>query len=976
MNRYKTSTPSVIDPSINTLTYLSPFAKMAKSMQEEISRSGASVGLTLAYPFTKKETITDEELGPWATKFKRLIFGERPLRSVQTRIAESELKLKREGFDIPFTKRKLTTEQVGGKRALPLSVIGIGAMIALDFTGTGGSKNTLKLLTKLDNVGDVSRVLKAVNVADDLIVPYAKKIAKMNKVDDVAKAIDRISDIQKTTKATGAIGKAAKISTEAKSRAFLQTVKTARPGVPIRVSGQYIPRGTDKLAMEARLIIKTNIKKAENLARIGTDDKAVATAAELIKHYSDEAIKTTDKAVEVALYEKASNVAHATAFNLTEQGRSIQAASIMGRLTPEGFVRFAAREINKYNDTINIASKKIPNLTVKQTSYILKEANKINKIADGTEKAMAFFKLNEHITKLVPTPFFKKAINIWKAGLLTGIRTTGLNTFANLSHGTSELVSRAPGAAVDSVASLFTGKRTLVFTTKGGLKGTKEGVKKGWRYLSTGFDERHIAAKLDYTKVNFGTSKVAKAFQRYEETIFRIMGAEDQPFYYGAKANSLANQAIAKAKTKGLSGRAMKEFAEKLTKNPTDEMIRYASADAEIAVFQNITELGKAARAIQKVAGGAGEIVVPFGRTPASVATQLVNYSPVGPVKEILRQVYKGNLDQRLFSQAMGRGITGTGAAYVGQKLFKKGLMTLDYPKTEKERELWKLEGKKTNSIKVGGKWRSAVVLGPVGMVALVGGYYERALQETGSHTSALFEASVGTTKTITEQSFLSGMNQFLAALTDPERFSEIYAANVIGSLMPTIVGDIAKATDPYERMAPGILGRLKAKTPGLRTKLEPQIGVLGQEMPRKAGPIASMIDPSRPSTVLTAPVIIELRRLFNAGHSVTPSKLGDKLGYESITPEQNTALWKRAGELLNGKLEGLIQTETYLNLSDEERAKLINGFVDRSYLVARTQAVMELTQGLSGEELRAKLSLLKDDLMTKTVFRELIKLR
>ena len=39
---------------------------------------------------------------------------------------------------------------------------------------------------------------------------------------------------------------------------------------------------------------------------------------------------------------------------------------------------------------------------------------------------------------------------------------------------------------------------------------------------TTGFDERNMATKLDYKRVNFGTSKVAKGLQKYEETIFHI----------------------------------------------------------------------------------------------------------------------------------------------------------------------------------------------------------------------------------------------------------------------------------------------------------------------------------------------------------------------------------------------------------------------------------------------------------------------
>ena len=62
---------------------------------------------------------------------------------------------------------------------------------------------------------------------------------------------------------------------------------------------------------------------------------------------------------------------------------------------------------------------------------------------------------------------------------------------------------------VDSLASLFTGKRTLAFTLKGTGKGTLEGIKRGFSYLKTGFSERDIASKLDFKRVNFGKNKIA-----------------------------------------------------------------------------------------------------------------------------------------------------------------------------------------------------------------------------------------------------------------------------------------------------------------------------------------------------------------------------------------------------------------------------------------------------------------------------------
>src|SRR4029077_8980021 len=570
---------------------------------------------------------------------------------------------------------------------------------------------------------------------------------------------------------------------------------------------------------------------AETLARTGSSDKAVATAAELIKHYTETARTAADAATKNTLFDKAADIANTTARTLTEQGRAVQAASILGRLTPEGIVRFAAREIQKYNEAIDVAKSKlgginptamkskIPELTGEQVADFTKQAKAIETMPDGVEKAMVWHKLNDDIAALVPSTLYKKVIAVWKAGLLTGIKTSGLNVASNLFHGVSEFAKDVPAAVVDSVAALFTGKRTLALTARGTGKGVIEGFGKGWRYLKTGFDERNIGAKLDYHKVNFGTSKLAKGIQAYEETIFRVIGAEDQPFYYGAKARSMMSQAIAEAKTKNLHGIEAKEFIEDLVQNPTDDMLKYATLDAETAVFQQSTKLGEFAKGIQRLPGG--EIAVPFGKTPAGVATQLINYSPVGIIKTIAENIGKGRFDQRLFSQGIGRAVLGSGVGYLGTKLFEKDMISLGWPASEREREQWKLEGRTPNSVKLGAKCASVAVFGPAGLTLLAGGYYAQGLKDTGSHWGALAQAGAGGVKSLTEQTFLKGVNQIVDAITDPKRSAQGFVSGLIGSLIPTIFSDVARATDPLERRTPGLLDRAQSRIPGAREKLQ-----------------------------------------------------------------------------------------------------------------------------------------------------------
>jgi hypothetical protein len=760
-----------------------------------------------------------------------------------------------------------------------------------------------------------------------------------------------------------------------KVRGFIESAKNLITDLD-KTSGQYIPRETDKLAIKAKNLIKENIDIAENLATYGSDDAAVATASELLKHYSLEAEKATSQSVKNALYDKAAKIANSIAPKLTESGRSIQAASILGRLTPEGQVKFAASQIAKYNEGLVLA-KRIPELTGEQSRYILNEMKFINGMAEGVEKAMKFQKLQNYISDLVPSPLIKKVIAVWKAGLLTGIKTQGLNIFANISHAGTEIVKDIPATMVDKIVSLFTGKRAVTITTKGEISGIKEGVQKGLRYLTTGFDERNIGAKLDYKRVNFGEGKIKKALQTYTDTVFRVLGTEDQPFYYAAKIRSMFEQAKVKAINKGLKGKEAQAFIDNLIQNPTDDMIRYASMDAEIAVFQNRTLLGEAAKGIQKVGKGIGEFLVPFGRTPSAVATQILNYSPVGLVKTIVENIGKGRFDQRLFSQGIGRAITGTGAMYIGAELFKNGLMTLESPKNERERELWKLEGRKANSIKIGDKWRTIQTLGPVGNVLITGGHLQNEFSNSGSPSEAMANALAGASLSFTEQTFLTGVSNFIDAISDPTRSAENVAGSTLASGIPTIISDIGRASDDKERRANTIIEKLQARIPGVRETLEPQVSVLGEERERIGNVLEVLADPTRPSEEKSTPVVSELRRLWDAGYKVSPTLLGDKKGYEGLTDKQNTELWKLAGEITNEKLSNLFISEQYQKLAEDEKAKKVNDFVEKSKVSARAGMVLELTQDLQGAEWAKKLSeLKKSGLMTREVYNKYLEIK
>lgn len=749
-----------------------------------------------------------------------------------------------------------------------------------------------------------------------------------------------------------------------KQRGFVTSIKDELP--QLKVSGQYIPRSTDELAQKANTLIKENIEVAEKMAMTGTDDASVATAAELLKHYSDEASKAVSPAVADALYTKAAELGNSIAERLTELGRSVQAASILGRMTPEGQIRFAAKTIQRYNDEVEKNSglfgikKKIPELTPEQTKNIIARLKEIAAMPDGELKAMKFKELSNYISDLVPTPLLNKIITIWKAGLLTGLKTSGLNIFSNISHAATETLKDLPATAVDGVVSLFTKKRAVTFTISGLGFGVKEGFEKGWKFLKTGYDSRDVLSKLDYKRVNFGKGRVAKALQAYEETVFKILGAEDQVFYYGAKARSIAEQARVQAINNKLRGEEKKKFVEDLVANPTDDMVVLAVADAETAVFQNQTLLAKVGAKIKEIPGA--EFILPFSKTPSAVAMQILNYSPVGAVKTTLQNIGKGKFDQRDFSKGMGRALLGIPILWLGYEMYKNGDINLNKPKSEGEKKLWELEGRKENSIKVGDKWRSISVLGPGGNLLLIGGQFSRAMEKSGSPTEAFSTAVFGSAKSFTEQTFLKGMSSAMDAINDPEKSAEYFTSGLVSSAVPTIIADVAKATDDTERRTENIAEAVAARIPVLRRSLEPQVDVFGQDRMIKENFFEIMADPTRPSTETVNPVVQEIRRLIDEGNKVSTTQVGDREGYKILTQEQNTDLWQTAGRIAYEKISSYMQMDSYESDEDEIKSKNINSLFDKAKTTARAEKVLEITEGLQEDDLMQKLSEAKKD--------------
>lgn len=709
-----------------------------------------------------------------------------------------------------------------------------------------------------------------------------------------------------------------------KERGFVTSVKEAKntpQAVKDLISGSYVVKSNEQLKKDALTLIKSDPQTAEQLALNPKNDTHVQIGNELINHYGSQ-----------GQFDKAQQVAEGMAKSGTEFGRAVQAFSQYDKTTPQGALRYAQQKINEYNK-LN-PTKKLQ-ITDAQVKDIFDKAHAIQAMPEGRDRNIAANELLNTVSQLIPSSFADKAITVWKAGLLTSLRTHERNLLSNTVHGVAETAKDLPATLIDKALSLKTGQRTLTPTLNGVVGGAKTGLQAAKDIVTKGYDPNEAISKYDVKQINWGNSPLGKGLKLYTDSVFRTLGGEDKPFYNAAFARSLYDQAGAAAINAGKSGD--KAFIENLVKNPTPEMLGTATKDANVATFHDTNKLTEIGKAVQNAKIGpvpVGQILAPFVGVPSSVAKQLVAYSPIGllnGIKNAGRVVISSEQIpglQRQAAQEIGRGVIGSGLIGLGTYLASKGLMT-GQPKDPQEAAQWKLQGKQPNSVLIGGQWRSINSVGPEALLVLAGAKAQEQL--TGPKANPYtYGANLG--KDFLGQTFLQGVQGPLNAVSDPTRYGQSYVGGQAASVVPNIVKDASKALDPNSRQSNSILDYVTNSIPLVRNQNLPQRDALGNPIAQSPTGAGAFVDLFNSTTPISNPVVNELGRLNDTGNNATPSKLtkdqtinGVKM---TLNPQQIDTLTASQGPEVTKAIQTLIQDPTYQSLPDQEKQNAIQSTV------------------------------------------------
>jgi hypothetical protein len=543
---------------------------------------------------------------------------------------------------------------------------------------------------------------------------------------------------------------------------------------------------------------------------------------------------------------------------------------------------------------------------------------------------------------LTKTTWRDKFNALYKSGLLSAPRTFASNTLGNITMAGLETAKEYPAMFFDRIFSAWTGTHTKsagALDPRNMARLSFDGARKGADdFVKIMRGERPVNLNTDLPReVKFETPFL----NWYTRTVSRGLNATDALFKNVAVTRSLDEQARAIAQAEKLSGDAFTQRVQDLVVRPTDEMSMRAAADAEIATFQESSALAKGTEATAKFLGPAGDVLIPFRRTPANIANRIYQYSPLGIASQLRRAsnilLKRDASEQREFVNALGRISVGSGAMALGYMLASEGRMTGFFPSDQRERDAWEEQGKLEGAIKVSEKspWVQINKYSPLGNLLQIGAQmYTMGEDPSMTLGKYIFSAASSPLKSVSELPMVANLKDITELLRKGgseeggDAALKVLGRSAAGALpFSGLLRSIAGGVDPLARetKSPQVLESIQNQVinaiPFASRTLPAKVDPLGLPAERPFGVLGSMFVPSQVRDDLTQQDFVR-KELARTGAVVGRIK---RSGEE--TGEQYSAREVKVGTAIRNALAQVIATDpTYRRLGemDPTRARLI----------------------------------------------------
>lgn len=697
----------------------------------------------------------------------------------------------------------------------------------------------------------------------------------------------------------------------------------------------------------------------------------------------------------------------------TKSGQAIQMLGLESRLTPEGMYKWAVGELmdaeKAYNSQKGRKKSDIVKyqdsfkLTTQETEFIKTQMEKVEKLKEmnpndtttvegnngkqykvSVERAIdiELAKINSMLQDKLPHQKGRSLKSWMRMSMLFNPKTQVRNVVGNSMIVPTNMIADVFGSAADKVVSKYTGVRTLGAPSLGGaaayVKGFKSGLVEATQDWRMGIDTKdvnqnrfEIGQGKQFNENHTGPfknarNKVAKGLNAMNDFLGYIMDAGDRGFYRGSMEQSLYNQ----MKLNGVN-EVTNEMAEIATNeglqrtwNDTNEYTQ-----AVLNLRRSINQIGNQMH-VRVGEYGLGDLMIPFAKTPANLTKAIVDYSPAGFLnvisegKNLKRAIETGNFTPQMqhdFAQNLGKATAGTLLYAIGVGLAKAGWTTGNSDDDKDLKNFMKdTLGIQPYSakIKINGKQYSFTydwaqpVAAPIAITADI----EKGMQENMNIGQAIQHFLTTGFNILTQQSFLTGINDVLNNNDGILEGIEQQVVNIPATAMPTFLKQITDMFDTTKRITYTKEGQIEnmkktamSKDPRGSKKLAKQYDVLGNEVEKYGGsgifyPFKVFISPSNITSEKTDEVAKEIYSLYEAtgDKTIIPRKVdySTKINGETKTlNDKEISAWQKAsGELVTKEVKSAMNNSTYKNMNKEQKAQVINKIVNYSYQKAKSE--------------------------------------
>lgn len=573
----------------------------------------------------------------------------------------------------------------------------------------------------------------------------------------------------------------------------------------------------------------------------------------------------------------------------------------------------------------------------------------------GNPSVQTWQKINEMnnlVESLTPSPALQIATSIVGRGMmLLSIKSPVLNVVSNTENILTEMLIRRAVNSLEGGASFSAVDKNVekdylayaddVYRASGYNVSTTEGLDAATVTLG----ERRISTQ--------GAGKF-RAFARGVETgVFKyLMGYPDSRAKDFVFSDTAALEATTIAQNEGLSGEMLSKRATELYRDATrvaplteeGMLIREkAMIEANVATYTNDTAFSKFALGIRetlnKVTGNVrlGDQLMPFVKTPANVVALGMEYSIgaaylIPNLTTVIRDVKAGKLSAK--SRTAIKAAVRNGLGVVLAMLIAMALDPDDYTPdydalTMSERRLALEKNAVFNSIRIGDKYISLDYFGPLA-VPLTAVLSARRRGEV-----AWFGYAKGVASQLQK---LPGLQEFSetvdaigrATSNKPEKtvknLNNALIDFVRARTIPSIVNDLAKSIDTYEReTSAGTYDKAKASIPGIRESL-PLKYTTTSKTPRETEPAwSTVLFGARVKTANSNRVIYEIDRLYKKGTKPTITDVTRSGKLSELSEAKQQKVRKEFAKRYYAEVYTLIRTRAYRAKDDEQKAAAIN---------------------------------------------------